>query len=157
MMSQYWRNEDATHDAIFNGWFKTGDVAVTKDGKWWIVDREKELIKVNELQVAPAELEAVFLEHQNVLDAAVVGITIDGAELPRAYIVLQDNAKGKTTGKDIQDSVAGKVARHKRLTGGVAFVDEIPKLASGKIVRKVLWEWARNDTELVGSISKARI
>jgi acyl-CoA synthetase (AMP-forming)/AMP-acid ligase II len=151
MTSGYWKNTEATRESISNGWFKTGDVAVTKGQKWWIVDRKKELIKVNGLQVAPAELEAVLLEHHEVADAAVVGIyNHDGEELPRAYVVLKEMAEVKnnrTSEKDIQDFVAGKVAKHKRLQGGVKFVAAVPKLASGKIIRKVLKEWAKCDAK----------
>jgi 4-coumarate--CoA ligase len=90
----YWKNEAATQDCLSSdGWLKTGDIAVTdKDGNFWIVDRKKvgntdrkqgailiisqELIKVNALQVAPAELEAALLEHDGIADAACVGITL---------------------------------------------------------------------------------
>jgi acyl-CoA synthetase (AMP-forming)/AMP-acid ligase II len=74
----YWGNEEATKECLSeDGWLKTGDIAVCNDqGYFWIVDRKKELIKVNALQVAPAELEAVLLENEDVADAAVVGITL---------------------------------------------------------------------------------
>jgi acyl-CoA synthetase (AMP-forming)/AMP-acid ligase II len=74
----YWRNEKATAETLVgDGWLRTGDVAVCDEkGMFWIVDRKKELIKVNGLQVAPAELEAVLLENEMVADAAVVGITL---------------------------------------------------------------------------------
>lgn len=158
MLLGYWRNEQATKESkTDDGWFKTGDVAVCRDGKWWIVDRKKELIKVNGLQVAPAELEAVLLEHEDVADAAAVGIVLHGEELPRAYVVLQDHAKGKTTEEDIKNFVASKVAKHKRLEGGVKFIDEVPKLASGKIVRKLMKEWAKRDAQEVERTVKARL
>ncbi|KAJ9604490.1 hypothetical protein H2200_011326 [Cladophialophora chaetospira] len=158
MLLEYWRNKEATKDSKTDDeWFKTGDVAVLKGGKWWIVDRKKELIKVNGLQVAPAELEAVLLEHEGVADAAAVGITLHGEELPRAYVVLQEQARGKTTEEDIKAFVAGKVARHKRLVGGVKFIDEVPKLASGKIVRKLMKEWAKRDAKEVEGTVRARL
>ena len=113
--------------------------------------------KVNGLQVAPAELEAVLLEHDDVADAAAVGVMAHGEEIPRAYVVLQSSVKGKTREKDIQNFVASKVAKHKRLTGGVKFIDEVPKLASGKIVRKVMKEWAKRDVEEVEGQVKARL
>jgi 4-coumarate--CoA ligase len=139
MLLEYWRNPEATKESkTADGWFKTGDVGVRKGDRWWIVDRKKELIKVNGLQVAPAELEAVLLEHPDVADAAAVGITVHDEEMPRAYVVLQEGAKGKTTEEDIQEFVAGRVAKHKWLAGGVSFIDEVPKLASGKIVRKLV-------------------
>ncbi len=158
MLLEYWRNTEATKESkTDDGWFKTGDVAVRKDDKWWIVDRKKELIKVNGLQVAPAELEAILLEHEEVADAAVVGITAHGEELPRAYVVLQERSKGKTTEEDIKAFVASKVAKHKRLAGGVKFVDEVPKLASGKIVRKLMKEWAKRDAKEVEGTVRARL
>jgi acyl-CoA synthetase (AMP-forming)/AMP-acid ligase II len=75
---RYWRNEKATRESLNSeGWLQTGDVAVINEhGMFWIVDRKKELIKVNGLQVAPAELEGVLLKHENIADAAVVGITM---------------------------------------------------------------------------------
>jgi 4-coumarate--CoA ligase len=147
----YWRNEQATKETLDKeGWLKTGDVAVVKDNWFWIVDRKKELIKVNALQVAPAELEAVLLENDDVADAAVTGIKLGEEEWPRAYVTLKDEKKGKVSEKQIQEWMKGKVAKHKQLVGGVLFVDEVPKLASGKIQRKVMREWAKRDAlELV--------
>lgn len=158
IMQGYWKNEQATQESLtIDGWFKTGDVAVVKQGKWWIVDRKKELIKVNGLQVAPAELEAVLLEHQDIADAAVVGITLHGEELPRAYVVLQKNSTARPTVSNIQDFVVERVAKHKRLAGGIQFVEEIPKLASGKIVRKLIKEWAKRDARDLELVVKAKL
>lgn len=147
----YFKNEVATREALSaDGWLKSGDVAVVnRQGDFWIVDRKKELIKVNALQVAPAELEAVLLENDDVADAAAVGITLHGEEWPRAYVALKDHAKGKVTSQDIQNWMKSKVAKHKQLVGGVAFVDEVPKLASGKIQRKVMREWAKRDAAVL--------
>ena len=92
----YWKNDAATRDTLTDGWLKTGDVAIVRNDRFWIVDRKKvnsssnhilaflgvpteqnqEMIKVNALQVAPAELEAVLLENDDVADAAVVGVTL---------------------------------------------------------------------------------
>ncbi|KAF2006276.1 acetyl-CoA synthetase-like protein [Amniculicola lignicola CBS 123094] len=147
----YWRNPHATKESLSpDGWLRTGDVAVVKDGWFWIVDRKKELIKVNALQVAPAELEAVLLEFDPIADAAAVGITLEGDEWPRAYVHLKDEHKGKTTEEDIHRHMKEKVAKHKQLVGGVVFVDEIPKLQSGKIMRKVVKDWAKRDAETMG-------
>ena len=90
-------------------------------------------------------------------DAAVAGIIVHGEELPRAYVVLQESARGKVSGRALQDFVAGKVAKHKHLRGGVKFVDEVPKLASGKIVRKKLREWAEQDQAAVEAQTRARL
>lgn len=66
-------------------------------------------------------------------------------EWPRAYVALKDHAKGNITPEQIQQWMKGRVAKHKLLVGGVAFVDEVPKLASGKIHRKTMREWAKRD------------
>ncbi|USW55490.1 Putative AMP-dependent synthetase/ligase, AMP-binding, AMP-binding enzyme domain, ANL [Septoria linicola] len=161
VMLGYWRNEAATKDSLTSdGWLKTGDVAViNKDGYIWIVDRKKELIKVNALQVAPAELEGILLDCEHVADAAVVGITVHDEEWPRAYVALTEEAKkAKVSPKDIQQWFKPRVAKHKALVGGVQFVDEIPKLMSGKIQRKVMKEWSKRDApEVAKSFDRARL
>ncbi|KAJ9301548.1 hypothetical protein DTO271G3_1683 [Paecilomyces variotii] len=148
VMLGYFDNEEATRASkTTDGWLKTGDVAIFAKGVFTIVDRNKELIKVNGLQVAPAELEALLLQCDGVSDAAVVGISLNDEERPRAYVSLQARAKGKISEDDIVKFVGERVAKHKRLTGGVSFVDEVPRFASGKVVRKVVKEWAKWDTE----------
>lgn len=140
---RYWGNPKATAETLTpDGWLKTGDIAYVSEQsdpgpQFVIVDRIKELIKVKGHQVAPAELEALLLEHPDVADAAVIGITkLDGDEAPRAFITL---APGKKVAeRDIQAFVERRVVRYKRLTGGVVFVDEIPKNPSGKILRRQL-------------------
>ena len=154
----YWKNETATRETLSpDGWLKTGDVALVKDNWFWIVDRKKELMKVNGLQVAPAELEAVLLENECVADAAVVGIALGDEEWPRAYVALQDEYKGKTTAEEIQSWVKGRVAKHKALVGGVTFVEEVPKLASGKIQRKIMREWAKRDAKGMQGKGRAKL
>lgn len=66
-------------------------------------------------------------------------------EWPRAYVSLKNHAKNSVTEKEIQEWVKHRVSKHKYLVGGVQFVDEVPKLASGKIQRKVMREWAKRD------------
>jgi 4-coumarate--CoA ligase len=129
-MKGYWRNEKATKEIFVDGedgrWMRTGDIAyVDSQGRFFIVDRVKELIKVKGLQVAPAELEAILLEHPQISDAAVVGVTINGGEVPRAYVVLREGAEGDD--KKIQEWLAKRVSRHKQIVGGCCFVDTIPK------------------------------
>jgi acyl-CoA synthetase (AMP-forming)/AMP-acid ligase II len=122
------------------GWYHTGDVGyVDPDGFFFIVDRTKELIKYKGLQVAPAELEALLLTHPAVLDVAVVRKADEEAgEVPKAYVVLRpDDAARATTAEAIMGWVAGRVAPHKRIRD-LEFIDQIPKSASGKILRRVL-------------------
>jgi 4-coumarate--CoA ligase len=98
----------------------------------------------------------VLLENDDVADAAVCALNKDHEDLPRAYVVLKETAKGKVSEKDVIEWIATKVAKHKRLTGGVKFIDEVPKSPSGKIQRVVLREWAKRDAEQVTGI-KARL
>lgn len=146
----YWRNDKATEEAIQgDGWLKTGDIMVVKDCRFWVVDRKKELIKVNALQVSPAELEAVLLEHDNIADVGVVGIMVDSQETPRAYVQCKSNGNRNLSETQVHEYMQHRVAKHKQLAGGVKFVDEVPRLASGKIQRKVLKEWARRDANSI--------
>lgn len=112
---------------------------------------------MNGLQVAPAELESILLENEHIADAGVVGIILHGEEWPRAYVTLQPAAKGKVTPDDIQDWIRPRVAKHKQLVGGVALTDEIPRLASGKIQRKMMREWAKRDAKDVEVKFTARL
>ena len=116
----------------------------------------QELIKVNALQVAPAELEAVLLENEHIADAAVVGITLHGEEWPRAYVAIQDVSKGKVKPEEIQEWMKSRVAKHKWLVGGVTFIEEVPKLASGKIQRKAMREWSKADAKILEKQIKSR-
>ncbi len=112
------------------------------------MDRKKELIKVRAWQVAPPELEAALLSHPQIVDAAVIGVEFsrDEGQLPRAYIVRRPGPGGERLNEeDIKTFMEGKVAKYKRLDGGVRFVDAIPKNASGKILKRVLRDEAKRE------------
>lgn len=146
----YLNNEEGTKNALTSdGYFKTGDVGFQdKDGAFFITDRVKELIKYKGFQVPPAELEGKLLSHDKVNDVAVIGVYDEqqATEVPRAYVVVNKGIEqNEATSKDIIDWLAQKVANHKRLRGGVRFVEEIPKSVSGKILRRVLKEKAKDD------------
>ena len=64
--------------------------------------------------------------------------SLQNEEWPRAYVTLKDGSKGKMTSEDIQNWMKGRVAKHKQMVGGIKFIDEVPKFASGKIKRKVI-------------------
>jgi acyl-CoA synthetase (AMP-forming)/AMP-acid ligase II len=138
VMRGYLDDPEATAAAIdADGWLHTGDVGhADEDGYVVLVDRVKELIKYKGYQVAPAELEAVLVEHPAVADAAVVGRADEEAgEVPKAFVALA----GEATAEEIMAFVAERVAPYKRLRA-VELVDEIPKSPSGKILRRVLKE-----------------
>jgi len=135
-----------------DGWFRTGDVGyVDQNGNLFITDRAKELIKYKGFQVPPAELEGYLVDHELVNDVAVVGVESQelGTEVPRAYIVRKGGIAAVEKGDDqkIMAWLAKKVANHKKLRGGVRFVDAVPKSASGKILRRILKEEAKKENK----------
>lgn len=139
----YHNNPEGTKNALTeDGYFKTGDVGHQDEhGNFYITDRVKELIKYKGFQVPPAELEGLLISHPKVNDVAVIGIynKDQATEVPRAYIVPKPGVEGSLkTAHDIAQWLQGRVANHKRLRGGVRFVDEVPKSASGKILRRLL-------------------
>lgn len=141
VMLGYLNNEEATAQTIDeDGWFHTGDIGYAdEDGCFYIVDRLKELIKYKAYQVAPAELEALLLSHSSIADAAVIPSPDEEAgEIPKAFVVLKEDI----TPEEIMAFVADKVAPHKKIRK-VEIVSEIPKSASGKILRRVLVEQER--------------
>ncbi|HVQ39401.1 MAG TPA: AMP-binding protein [Pyrinomonadaceae bacterium] len=145
VMKGYLGNESATAEMIDpDGWLRTGDIGYCdEEGRLFVVDRLKELIKTNGRQVAPAELEAVLLLHPYVADAAVVGSPDEGAgEVPKAFVVLKNEENGQEVTDEIIEFVAARVAPYKRIRS-VEFVSEIPKSPAGKILRRVLKEERR--------------
>ena len=118
----------------------TGDVGIADaDGWLTVVDRLKELIKYKAFQVAPAELEAILLSHPAVADAAVIPSPDEEAgEVPKAFVVLKDEA----TPEELMAYVAARVAPYKKIRD-LEFIDQIPKSAAGKILRRVLVERER--------------
>lgn len=149
----YYNNPKADEAFDSDGFYHTGDI-VYCDGQsklWYIVDRKKELIKVRAFQVAPPELEAVLIGHPQIVDAAVIGVPDgegreDGGQLPRAYVVKRPGNEGdRLTEDEVKRHLASKLTRIKRLEGGVVFVDAIPRNASGKILKRVLREWAKKE------------
>ncbi|EXJ60903.1 hypothetical protein A1O7_05056 [Cladophialophora yegresii CBS 114405] len=139
----YFNSPHATKDAVDSeGYFKTGDVmycdSMTK--KWYIIDRKKELIKVRAFQVAPAEIEGVLLAHPRILDAAVIGVKKHDepdVELPKAFVVRKPGATDLTE-EQVKAYCGERLAKYKQLTGGVAFVDAIPRNATGKPLKRIL-------------------
>ncbi|KAH9203550.1 hypothetical protein DL95DRAFT_255088, partial [Leptodontidium sp. 2 PMI_412] len=147
----YLKNDKANAETFIDlpegRFLRTGDealVSVSPKGNEhiWILDRLKELIKVNGLQVAPAELEACLLDHPAVADCAVISVPDDkSGEVPKAFVVKTEAVKGENEEvirRDISKHVQGLLSRHKWLRGGIEFVDVIPKSPSGKILRREL-------------------
>jgi long-chain acyl-CoA synthetase len=139
-MMGYWKSPEATADVMRDGWYWSGDVATRNDdGYYFIVDRRKEMIKYKGFPVAPAEVEAVLLEHPAVRDCGVVARPDDEAgEIPCAFVVLRDEfADADKIRNEICAFVSERLAHHKQ-PRDIRFVTAIPRNPSGKILRREL-------------------
>lgn len=144
----YYNNPQATKEAFHNDWFCTGDIGVMRDGKFYIVDRKKELLKYKGLQIAPAEIENLLFSHPRIKEAAVVGVRFPedpGSDCPRAYVVADP---GEVSEGEVKEWVKGRLAPYKQLRGGVVFVGDLPKNAIGKYLRRELRDRAKMELGL---------
>jgi acyl-CoA synthetase (AMP-forming)/AMP-acid ligase II len=140
VMQGYHDHPQGTADALTpDGWLRTGDlVAIRDDGQLEIRDRLKELIKVRGASVAPAEIELVLRQHPAVRDAGVVGVPdAERGEAPIAFVELDAELEPD----ELADFAAERLARYKR-PREIVVIDEIPRLPTGKILRRVLRERA---------------
>ncbi|EER37458.1 4-coumarate-CoA ligase [Histoplasma capsulatum var. duboisii H88] len=141
----YYNNPQATENAFHDGWFCTGDIGIQRNGKFYIVDRKKELLKYKGQQIAPAEIEGVLISHPDIKDAAVCGVPSPedpASDLPRAYVVADTTRVNEQT---VKSFVKDRLSPFKQLRGGVVFVNEIPKNAVGKLLRRELKERAKKE------------
>lgn len=135
----YWRNQEATEEALRGGWFHTGDLGyLDEDGFLYIVDRLKDMIVSGGENIASSEVERVLYEHQDVLEAAVVARSDERwGEVPVAFVVLREGSQ--TTGDDLIEGCLQELAKFK-VPKVVHFVDELPRNPSGKILKRTLRE-----------------
>ncbi|MBC7301874.1 MAG: AMP-binding protein [Nocardia sp.] len=133
-----------TEAVLHEDWYRTGDIGrVDADGWVWVTDRAKDMIKVRGFQVAPAEIEAVLLAHPAVRDCAVFGIA-DAAD--GEAVVAAVATREATTEAALAQLVTDSLAPYKRLRR-VVFTDDIPRLPSGKVLRRVLEERYGNSSD----------
>jgi len=139
-MLGYWKEPQATASALRDGWYWSGDL-VTRDANnfFYVRDRLKEMIKYKGFPVAPAEIEAVLLEHPCVRECAVVGKPdLVAGEIPVAFVALRDGAIASQKTKDELSSFVCERLTNYKQPREVYFVDSIPKTASGKLLRREL-------------------
>ena len=146
VMQGYWKGDDDTAHALREGWLYTGDIAkLDAEGYVYIVDRKKEMIKYKGFSVAPAEVEAVLFQHTAVADCVVIGKTDpEAGEIPKALVRLRPGEA--VTSEDLIEFVGNRIAGYKKVRE-VEFVTSIPKTASGKVLRRVLIEAERNNSD----------
>ena len=133
----YWKNPEATAEAIKDGWFHTGDIGtLDPEGCLYIMDRKKDMIISGGENIASPEVERVIYELPAVLEAAVIGISHPKwLEVPKAYVVLK---KGKSLSEaEIVAHCTAKMAKFK-VPKEIAFIDELPRNPSGKVLKREL-------------------
>jgi long-chain acyl-CoA synthetase len=139
--------DSATAPAFHDGWYRTGDIGWLEPTGWLhITDRLKEMVKVRGFQVAPAEIEAVLHADDRVRDCAVFGV--DDPQLGEAIVAAVVTVPGAVvTPEELEEAVAGQLASYKRIRH-LVFVDEIPRLPSGKALRRQLKDRWQQDQSL---------
>ncbi len=140
----YWRNPEATADAIRDGWFHTGDlVRRDAEGFFYVVDRKKDMYKSGGENVYPAEVEQFLRTHPAIREVAVIGVPdAKWGEVGRAYVVVEPGSS--LTAEEVVEYCAGQLAKYK-MPKQVEFLDELPRGDSGKVLKKALRERARAD------------
>lgn len=138
MMKGYWRQEAATGDAIRSGWVYTGDLAYQdEDGYIYLAGRAKDFIKRGGEMISPEEVEQVLLSHPDVDDAAVIGVPdLEWGEAVTAVVVRRSPA---ATEADLIEHCHQRLSSFKR-PSSVVFVDELPRNAMGKVLKRDLRE-----------------
>ncbi len=139
VLARYWRNEEATNEALRDGWFHTGDIGYRDvEGFWYITDRCKDVIISGGENIYPAELEAVLLDCAQVRECAVVARPDPRwGEVPVAFVVR--NPGGGLDRAEVLSLYEGRLARFKH-PRDVIFVDALPRNAMGKMLRARLRE-----------------
>ena len=140
VMQGYWKAPEATSGALRDGWLYTGDIGWRdEEGYVTITDRKKELIKYKGFSVAPAQLEALLLEHVAVADVAIIAKPNEEAgEVPKAFVVLRSGYENLSE-DELLVWVNGQIAGYKQVRE-IEFINAIPRNPSGKILRRVLKE-----------------
>ena len=137
LFTEYWNKPEQTSKSFKNDWFLTGDVLYKdEDGYFWYAGRGDDMLKVGGIWVSPVEVESTLVEHEAVLECAVVGASDEkGLIKPKSFVVLRRGYEASAElAKELQEFVKGKIAPYK-YPRWVEFVKELPKTATGKIQR----------------------
>jgi acyl-CoA synthetase (AMP-forming)/AMP-acid ligase II len=141
VMKGYWNRQEETDNTLKDGWLYTGDIgAMDDEGYLKIVGRKKELIKCSGFSVFPSEVENLLFKHPGVAEVAVIGVADPyRGESPKAFIILKSEYREKTTEKEIIEWCKENMSTYKR-PRAVEFLEDLPKSAAGKILRRILSE-----------------
>jgi fatty-acyl-CoA synthase len=142
---EYWGNEQATREALHDGWYRTGDIGRRDaNGYFWVQDRKKNLIISGGENIYPAEVERVLLEHPDISECAVIGRPDPRwDEVPVAYVIRR--AASPVTAEDLKAHVLTQLARFK-VPRDIVFVDDLPRTALGKVQHFMLRQLDARDS-----------
>jgi fatty-acyl-CoA synthase len=147
VMEGYWRQPQATAEAMRSGWFHTGDMAtINDDGYLLVVDRKKEIIVSGGENISSLEVEKTLLAHPNVYEVAVIAVPdAKWGEVPKALVVLKPGAQAAEA--ELIDFCRVRIA-HYKCPHSVEFFDALPKTGTGKILKRELRKkyWGGQDT-----------
>ena len=139
IMKGYWNRPEETQATLRDGWLHTGDIgALDEEGYLKLVGRKKELIKCSGFSVFPSEVENLLFKHPAIAEVAVIGVPDPyRGESPKAFIILKADHKGKVSEDEIVQWCKENMSTYKR-PRAVTFVEDLPKSAAGKILRRIL-------------------
>ena len=137
VMKGYWQLPEATKESFYEDWFLTGDLGnVDEEGYFSILDRKKDMVIVNGMNVYPRIIEEVLYRYDGILEAAVIGQTDElHGEIPVAYVVLKESVEASSA--DIRRWCRQHLGSYE-VPRKVVFMDTLPKNGAGKIVKRVL-------------------
>ena len=129
---EYWRNEQATREALDDGWYRSGDIGRRDaDGYFWVHDRKRNLIVSGGENIYPAEVERVLLEHPDVAECGVIGRADPRwDEVPIAYVIKRKGSR--VDAESLKAHIELQLARFK-VPREVVFVEDLPRTALGKV------------------------
>jgi benzoate-CoA ligase family protein len=140
MLAGYWNQPEKTADSIRDGWFYTRDrYRRDADGNYWYEGRADDMFKVSGLWVSPADVEARLIEHPAVVEAAVVGVPVEGLLRAKAFVVSDGAERSEGLIEELRTFCAERLHRY-QVPQSVEFVDDLPKTLTGKIQRYKLRE-----------------
>jgi acetyl-CoA synthetase len=154
LMMEYYRNPERTAEAIYDGWYHTGDTAWRdEDGYYWYVGRNDDVIKSSGYRIGPFEIESVLLQHPAVRECAVTGVPdeVRGRAVKATVVLAEGYQAGDALTRELQDWVKSQTAPYKypRI---VAYVDALPKTVNGKVRRAAI----RAEDEVGAAAAQAR-
>lgn len=146
IMQGYWKAPEANAEALRDGWLYTGDIGWRDaEGYVTLTDRKKEMIKYKGFSIAPAQLEALLLEHPAVADVAVIAKPdAEAGEIPKAFVVLRQGYE-QVGEVELMLWTNGHLATFKNIRE-IEFIDAIPRNPTGKILRRILKEREQHKT-----------